>query len=205
LTISRLTQKSKHSLFGGKSLDETVSEIELSSRKYLSLDDRLTDYPLDADFIIFDTPASLKPMALLGLVACTHVLAPIKPEHKDTGAFAGFLEWYYEYTSEMRLNPKPKLMGFLPCRVDLQAATHRDILGLDKKGKPRSDIPYEETLPGIVQALGIHCYPVVRESNHYLTASGYGLPIHLYRPGLDVSNDINPVVNHIVKLIMEGE
>jgi chromosome partitioning protein len=191
---------------GGSPSEEGIKGIYMSDRRYYVMRDRLEDYPLDADLIIFDTPATLEPAGLLAMVASTHILAPIKPEFKDTASLANFLQWYYEKTTSLRLRPKPEMLGFVPTRVDLSGiATHRNILGLDKKGKMRSDIPPEETLPFQIQNLGITCFPYIRESNYYLQASGAGLPLHLYRPGYDYSKDFEPIANQLVKLMTEED
>lgn len=189
---------------GGKPLEESIREVYLYDRRHYTLQDRLEDYPLDADLIIFDTPASLEPMGLMALAASTHVLVAIKPEYKDTGSFADLLDWYYHKVDELRLRPKPALLGFVPTRVDLyEVGTHRDILGLDKKGLGRKDINKSETLPAIIQQMGIHCFPYLRESNYYLKACGAGLPLHLYRPGCEVYKDFDPIVKQLIKLMVE--
>jgi chromosome partitioning protein len=189
---------------GGKPLEESIREVYLYDRRHYSLYDRLEDYPLDADLIIFDTPASLEPMGLMALASSTHVLAAIKPEYKDTGSFADLLDWYYNKVDELRLRPKPEIVGFVPTRVDLyEVGTHRDVLGLDKKGKPRKDIDPNETLPAVIQQMGIHCFPHIRESNYYLKACGAGLPLHIYRPGSDIVRDFDPITNQLIELMVE--
>lgn len=188
---------------GGAPLREGVVEINNSERKSQTLRDRLEDYPLDSDLIIFDTPASLDTMGLLALAACTHLLAPIKPEYKDTGSFVDLLNWYNEKIRELRLKPRPKILGFVPSRVDREEAIHRNLLGLTKQGKPNKKILLEETLPFQIEQMGIQCFPPIRESSYYLWASGAGLPLHLYRPGCSFVNDFQPLVDAVEKLITE--
>ncbi|BAY73404.1 cobyrinic acid a,c-diamide synthase (plasmid) [Trichormus variabilis NIES-23] len=189
---------------GGKFLEESIAEIYNYSRRHYTLKDKLEDFPLNSDLIIFDTPASLEPMGLIALAACTHVLVPIKPEYKDTGSFAGFLDWFYSKVDDLRLKPQPEILGFVPTRVDLyDVGAHRDILGLDKKGKLRTDIDPEKTLPYLIEQMGIHCFPFIRESNYYLKASGSGLPLNLYRPGCDAVEDFKPIVSSLIKLMTE--
>jgi chromosome partitioning protein len=189
---------------GGAPLRESVVEINNSERKSQTLKDRLEDYPLESDFIIFDTPASLDTMGLLALAACTHLLAPIKPEYKDTGSFVDLLNWYNEKIRELRLKPRPEILGFVPSRVDIgEEAIHRNLLGLTKQGKPNKKIPLEETLPFQIEQMGIHCFPLIRESSYYLWASGAGLPLHIYRPGCPFIEDFQPLVDAIEKLMTE--
>ncbi|MEP0919752.1 ParA family protein [Leptolyngbya sp. DQ-M1] len=189
---------------GGAPLRESVTEINNSERKSQTLADRLEDHPLDSDLIILDTPASLDTMGLLALAACTHLLAPIKPEYKDTGSFVDLLNWYNEKIRELRLKPRPEILGFVPSRVDIgEEAIHRNLLGLTKQGKPNKKIPPEETLPFQIEQMGIRCFPLIRESSYYLWASGAGLPLHLYRPSCPFIEDFRPVIDAVEKLITE--
>lgn len=189
---------------GGAPLRESVVEINNSERKSQTLKDRLEDYPLESDLIILDTPASLDTMGLLALAACSHLLAPIKPEYKDTGSFIDLLNWYNEKIRELRLKPRPEILGFVPSRVDIgEEAIHRNLLGLTKQGKPNTKIPPEETLPFQIEQMGIRCFPLIRESSYYLWASGAGLPLHLYRPGCPFTEDFKPMVDAVEKLMTE--
>ncbi|HIK54224.1 MAG TPA: ParA family protein [Synechococcales cyanobacterium M55_K2018_004] len=188
---------------GGAPLEAAIANLYSANRKHYILGDRLEDFPLEADVIIFDTPASLEPMGLLALAACTHVLAPIKPEYKDTGALAGLLNWYYEKVAELRLKPRPEFLGFVPSRVDLNEAIHRNILGLTQKGEPNKKIDPSETLPYQIQQLGIHCFQHIRESSYYLWASGAGLPLNVYRPGCSFYQDYDPIINTLIQLVTE--
>lgn len=191
-------------LQGGSPLRESVAEINNSERKSQTLTDRLEDYPLDSNLIIFDTPASLDTMGLLALAACTHLLAPIKPEYKDTGSFIDLLNWYHEKVRELRLKPRPEILGFVPSRVDIvEEAIHRNLLGLTKQGKRNEKIPKEETLPYQIEQMGIRCFPLIRESSYYLWASGAGLPLHVYRPGSPFVKDFQPIVDAVEKLMTE--
>lgn len=189
---------------GGQPLETVITELYNNIRKYYVLGDRLDDYPIPADLVIFDTPASLEPMGLVALAASTHVLAPIKPEYKDVGALAGLLNWYYEKTGELRLKPRPDFLGFVPTRVDLRnEAIHRNLLGLTKEGTPNPKIEVTETLPHQIQSLGIHCFPIIRETSYYLWASSAGLPLQLYRPGLSFAEDYEPIIDVLVQLLTE--
>lgn len=188
---------------GGDPLREVATEISGYDRREYILKDRLEDFSLESDLIIFDTPATLEPMGLLALVTSTHILAPIKPEFKDTGSFDGLLNWYYTKVGNLRLKPKPTLLGFVPTRVDLDKSTHRNILGVDAKGKERTDIPPDETLPGIIKAMGIRCFPSIKESSWFLSASGAGLPVHLYRPKCEASKAFSPITAAIIQAMTE--
>jgi chromosome partitioning protein len=95
------------------------------------------------------------------------------------------------------------LLGFVPTRVDLSKSTHRNILGVDAKGKLRTDLLAEDTLPGIIQAMGIRCFPMIKESSWFLSASGAGLPVHLYRQGCDASKSFRSISDSIIKAMTE--
>jgi len=190
---------------GGRELEEAITLLYTYPRKPYTMADRLKKFPLEADLIIFDTPATLEPMGVLALAASTHVLAPIKPEFKDAHALGGLLDWHYRTIGDLMLDPEPKFLGFVPTRVDLGIATHRNLLGLNDKGKENPKIQAEETLPYIIEnQFEIRCFPPIKESNYYLQASGAGLPIHIFRPGLPCSSDFNPIVEELI-LLLEGE
>ena len=189
---------------GGEAIERVIREIPLNSRGHYLLQDRLEDYPLAADVILFDTPATLEPMGVVALAASTHVLSPIKPENKDAEGFAGFIRWYFRQLSELRLRPKPEILGFVPNRVDwAETAMHRNFLGLNKQGKLRTDIDLSDTLPVLIEEMGIHCFPAIRQSNYYLNASLERLPLQLYRPGCEAVKDFDPITNKIVELLTE--
>jgi chromosome partitioning protein len=179
----------------------TVIQINRSDRGVYILKDRLDDYPLDADVVILDTPASLETMTPIGLAASTHILSPIKPEIKDVEGFTGFIRWYNQQIKNLRLQPKPEFIGFIPIRVRLDMAMHRNILGIDSKGNPQKEITSAETLPGVIQGMGIHCFPFVRETSYYVNASFHRLPVGLYRPKIDAARDFDPVVDAVIKLL----
>jgi chromosome partitioning protein len=187
---------------GGEAVERVIREIPLNSRGHYLLQDRLEDYPIASDVILFDTPATLEPMGVVALAASTHVLSPIKPENKDAEGFAGFIRWYFRQLSELRLRPKPEILGFVPNRVDwAETAMHRNFLGLNKQGKLRIDIDLSNTLPVLIEEMGIHCFPAIRQSNYYLNASLERLPLQLYRPGCDAAKDFDPITNKIVELL----
>ena len=190
---------------GGKPLQTMIREIPSRGRGFYILQDRLLDdYPLDSDVIIFDTPATLEPIGVMALVASTHVLCPIKPEQKDAEMLFGLLEWYYSTISEFKLRPKPEIIGFVPTRVDPKKATHRKILGIDEKGVALEGVDVSDTLPALIQEAGIHCFPIVRDSNYYLTATSARLPLPLFRPNAPGAQDYDPIVEAVINLI-EGE
>jgi chromosome partitioning protein len=188
---------------GGNALEKSDREIHLDGRGFYALRDRLEDYPLDADLILIDTPASLQPMGAVALIASTHLLCPIKPVMKDVQGFAGFIEWYYERIKEFRLDPQPQILGFLPTMADwAKVGTHRDILGVDHQGNPRTDIDLSGTLPHYIEKeFNFRFFPAIRNSNYFLKACYDGLPLPLYRPSAKQANDFDPLTQAIIDLI----
>ena len=187
---------------GGAPLEEIIRSLHLYERKYEILKDRLEDYPLNADVVILDTPASLEPMGLIALAASTHVLVPLKPEYKDSFGAAGMVNWFYQKIEVLRLRPKPEILGFVPSRVNAaKFAAHRNLLGLDSKGKPRTDIELTDTIPSQLKQMGITCFPPVKESGFILSASGTGLPVQIYQPRDSIVKSFDPIVACIISIL----
>jgi chromosome partitioning protein len=186
---------------GGGPIEHVIRYIPQHPRGFYFLKDRLDDYPIDADIVLIDTPASLEPMGVVALAASTHVLSPIKAEIKDVEGFANFIGWYYRQIGELKLNPKPEILGFIPTRIEYQRATHRNLMGVDSKGQVRTDLAEPKTLPAVIQKFGIYCFPMVRDSNNYLNATRERKPVGVYRPGSDAARDYEPIVERIVEIL----
>ncbi|MGG6265588.1 ParA family protein [Leptolyngbya sp. AN03gr2] len=184
---------------GGSPLHTAIRGLHLHERPYEVLKDRLEDYPIDADVIIVDTPASVEPMGLIALAAATHFIAAIKPEFKDSWSSSDMLNWFYEKVDSLRLRPRPEILGFVPSRVDLQKAVHRNLLGLKPDGTKNDKIDPVDTIPYQLEQLEIPCFPHIKESGFFLSASGTGLPVHLYRPDDKITKSFDPIVKEIVK------
>jgi chromosome partitioning protein len=187
---------------GGAPLEDVIRSLHLYERKYEVLKDKLEDYPIDADVVILDTPASLEPMGLIALAASTHLLVPLKPEYKDSFGAAGMVNWFYQKIEALRLRPKPEILGFVPSRVNVaKFAAHRNLLGLDSKGKLRTDIELSDTIPYQLEQMGITCFPPIRESGFILSASGTGLPVQIYQPGDSIVKSFDPIVARIINIL----
>lgn len=191
---------------GGPPLDAAVRGLHIHHlRPYEILKERLEDYPLDADVIIFDTPASLEPLGLLALAACTHVLVAIKPEPKDSKLSAKMITWFYRNVKKLRLKPHPEILGFVPSRIDLSMALHRNLLGLTKKGEVNEKIAVEKTLPHTLDQLGYLCFPAVHESGFFLSASNEGIPVQIHRPGDKVSKSFQSIAEKVIFLVQSNQ
>lgn len=176
---------------GGKDLHETIRMVSKDLRGPYILADRLSDYPLPHDFVIIDCPATLEPLPLTALAACTHVLIPIQPEYKASQSAAAMIEWYYHNCKQLRLKPAPKIVGIVPTRWKSNWGAHQTIV---------------EELPIVCQQLGIRFFKPIRESADILNASGRGLPLGIFRPGREARSDFQSIVEALIQeLAARGE
>lgn len=166
---------------GGLVLTETAQRLVLSKRGEYLLADKLEDYPLPHDVLIFDCPGTIEQIHTVALAASTHLLLTLKPEDKDIDAVAKLLNWIYETRQALRLRPKPEILGVVPNGFK-DRAMHRDNLGLSK-------IEGIESLPEILKQLNIPMFPVIKDNAYVANAAAAGLPLGIYRPGEGI-NDI---------------
>jgi chromosome partitioning protein len=171
---------------GGMILTQAADELVLHKRGAYLLADRLSDYPLEQDLIIFDCPATLGPLPLMALAASTHVVIPVQLEPKSLQGSAHLLEWYYFHCKHLRLKPQPEILGFVPNQYDARRAVHRQML---------------EELPSQLQQMQLHAFPAIRDSAEFVNASGQGLPLHLYRKSHPALVDFKEVTSHIAAFI----
>lgn len=164
---------------GDLELVETIDVLSHHPRGAYMLSDRLNDYPLKQDLIIFDCPATLGKLPINAIAAATHILIPIQVEPKSTGGASKLLEWLYDTFTMLRLEPEPKILGIVPNQYDHRIAIHRNIL---------------EQLTPMLQKIGIHCFAPIRFSSEFKNASAMGVPLHLYRPRHPGCFDFNPII-----------
>ncbi|MBD0335441.1 MAG: ParA family protein [Cyanobacteria bacterium Co-bin13] len=160
---------------GGLILSETAQRLTMTKRGEYLLADKLEDYPLPHDIIIFDCPGTIEQLHTVTLAASTHILITLKPEDKDIDAVAKLIDWIYRTRQELRLKPAPDILGIVPNGFK-DRAMHRDNLGL-------SNIADIETLPDIMRTMGISMFPKINDSAHIANAAAAGLPLGLFRPG----------------------
>jgi chromosome partitioning protein len=170
-------------------LIKTINELVLHERGAYLLSDRLIDYPLPHDVVIMDCPATLGPLPLIAVSACTHLIIPIQVEPKSVDAASLLLEWSYHTFRRLRLKPEPIIMGVVPCQYDARVAIHRNLL---------------QALTPQLAAINIRCFPPIRYSAEFKNASSVGLPIQLYRQLHQACKDFNPIVSEIVKELHAG-
>lgn len=175
---------------GEMTLIKTINELVLHERGAYLLADRLTDYPLPHDLVIFDCPATLGPLPLIALAAATHLIVPLQVEPKSVDGSSKLLEWFYHTVRRLRLKPEPQILGFVPSQYDKNLAIHRNI--------------WDSLKPQLSQ-LNIPCFAPIRFSAEFKNASAKGLPLGIYRPGNPAAQDFNPIVTSLVTAIKSGE
>lgn len=173
-------------LSGGLALSQSANDIAKHLRGAYLLSDRLQDYPLLHQVIIFDCPATLSILPTLALAACTHILVPIQLQPKAIDGSAKLWEWIEEIQKTLRLKPEPSILGVVPGQYNKSLAIERMFL---------------ESLPQKLKALAIECLPAIRFSAEIVNASAFGQPLHLYRPGHPACADFNPVTDLIIKTL----
>jgi chromosome partitioning protein len=167
---------------GSITLEQTQRELVLHPRGAYLLKDLLQDYPLTQDILIFDCPGTLGTLTTIALTAATHILIPVQLEPKSTGGAMELLKWLYEQFAQLRLEPRPKLLGLVPSQYDRHTAIHRN---------------YLEQLQPIKAQLNLTCFPPIRNSKEFKNASEVGLPLHLYRPSHEAGGDFQEIVSAI--------
>lgn len=171
---------------GGMVLTQVADELVLHKRGAYLLSDRLTDYPLEHELVIFDCPATLGPLPLMALAACTHLVVPVQLEPKSLQGSAHLLEWYYFHCKQLRLKPQPEVLGFVPNQYDARRAVHRQML---------------EELPTQLEQMQFRAFGAIRDSAEFVNASGQGLPLHLYRKSHPALADFKEIASYIAELI----
>lgn len=123
--------------------DTPVDRLDLipSARKMVQLEKELGHLPVPAlalkmrmdelpddrwDYIIIDTPPDLRLITMSSLLACDEVLLAVQLSNQD-------IEGMSEFTETIGLvvkmgNPKLKLIGVLPCRVNMRTKDAKEVL-----------------------------------------------------------------------------
>ncbi len=171
-------------------LVQTINILSQHKRGSYLLADRLEDFPLEHDFLLFDCPATLGPLPVAAISACTHILIPVQVEPKSIDGAAKLLEWLYQTFVELRLRPKPEIIGFGPNQYDQRVAIHRSLL--------------EQLIP-MLSEIELQCFPPIRYSTEFKNASAKGLPLHLFRPANPACKDFSPLMKTLKSLAAQEE
>ncbi|WP_013335102.1 ParA family protein [Gloeothece verrucosa] len=182
--------KNAYAIQGDLGLVKSINELVLHDRGAYLLSDRLSDYPLEQDVVIFDCPATLGPLTTIAITSATHIIIPIQVEPKSTCGASRLFEWLYERFTTLRLKPQPKILGIVPLQYDLNTAIHRNLL---------------KQLPPMLEPLGIPCFNPIRYSKEFKNASAMGLPLHLYKGKHPACQDFNEVLKTLKAELVEEQ
>lgn len=161
------------------------NELVVRPRSEYTLADRLHDFPLASDVVIFDSPATVGMLVTNAIVACSHLLVPVSPEGK-AHMVPDLLRWFYATVSELRLRPAPQLLGIVLVNYDRQRAQHRRTA---------------EALPAALEAAGYTCLPPVRHSREVAKAMELGVPLAQHRPGNAAVADFQPIADAVTQVL----
>ncbi len=175
---------------GGLVLIGAAKRIDKESRGSYLLADALEDSPLPHDVVLIDCPGTIERYHEIALSACTHILVAIRPVDKDIDAGFKLLNWIYETRRTLRLKPPPEVLGVVVNGFRKDLAMHRDNMG---------DNP-ERSLPIALKDMGIHLFPVIRESAHLANCSANGLPLGVWRSGEELNLAFEAVAKSIIAL-----
>jgi chromosome partitioning protein len=180
-------------LLGDESLSELIERLSTADRKTEILRDRLEDYPLPHDYLIFDCPGTIDLAHKMALTAANFILIPIQPDSKDMMSAATLLGWVMEKSDKLRLRPAPNILGVVPNRVQ-NRALHRDNLGLTTR-PAADDFP---TLPELLNQIGVHCFNYIKDSAEISNAAATGMPLRAYRPGHKANQNFQEIAQALI-------
>lgn len=173
---------------GGSVMIGIGLELAIRNRREYVLADRFEDFPLPHQLVILDCPATLGNLNDIALAVATHLLIPVELSPKSLTGANALLSWYRGACKNLRLNPPPKILGFIPTKYDSSEAGQRDLLS---------------HLPKMLVPLKIKCYPRIRYSCEFSNASAKGIPLQLHRPTHKAIKDLHPVCQEILAILQE--
>lgn len=123
----------------------------------------LAQLPARWDWVLVDCPPTLGVLALQALVGCRDLLVPVTAEAMAVHGLAALLQTLERVRA--RLNPKLRLLGILPCRVDARTRIAREVVD------------------GLRERFGGEVFrTVIRESVRLTEAPSHHQPITIYAP-----------------------
>ena len=159
---------------GSMALEKMMAELHGRPRKEYILADRIEDHNPGYDLIILDCPGSRTLANQNALAAATHVLFVVELETKSANGLVGLVGWYNENCTNLRLRPRPEIVGLVPSKVDLKGALQRQ---------------YQEQLRQLGESgqLGMRLFDGIPDSKHIVNSCESGKPLRKYRPGCKAS------------------
>lgn len=182
----------------GEGLGEAIERLSNTDRRTEVLQDRLEDFPLPHDFLIFDCPGTVDLLHKVALTACDYVLIPVQPDAKGVYAVATLLTWFFQQVKRLRLRPAPQILGVVPNRVQT-TAQHQDILGL-RENRNIGEMP---TLPDLLSSRGVACFEPIREYADISKSIMDGLPLRTYRPAHKANALFQGIAHRLIKIWQE--
>jgi chromosome partitioning protein len=153
---------------GSNELQRVQQELVLRRRREQVLADLFVDYPLKNDVILMDCPATLGLVIDNAIASATHLLIPLVPEGKAVQGLNGLFDTIEKITRDLRLNPRPSVLGIVPVGYEKDTASHRQALAAFKS---RCDY------------IGVELFEPITDSKEVKNANEAGKPIGIYRPG----------------------
>lgn len=170
---------------GSMALEKMMAELHGRPRKEYILADCLEDYDPGYEVIILDCPGSRTLANQNALAAATHVLFVVELETKSANGLVGLVGWYNENCTNLRLRPRPEIVGLVPSKVDLKGALQRQ---------------YHEQLQELsaTERLGMRLFRGIPDSKHIVNSCEMGRPLRQYRPGCKAGKGFEELANAIV-------
>lgn len=175
---------------GGPVMIQVGLELAIRNRREYILADMFEDFPLPHRLVILDCPATLGHLNDVALAVATHMLIPVELSPKSLTGANALLSWHRGACKNLRLNPPPQILGFLPTKYDSNEAAQRDLLS---------------QLPEMLAPLKIKCYSHIRYSCEFSNASGRGIPLHLHRPTHKAIKDLHPICQELSAILQESK
>lgn len=180
-------------ILSGSTLGDCIEKLSTTDRRTEVLSDRLEDFSLSHDFLIYDCPGTVDLLHKVALSACDYVLIPVQPDAKGVFAVATLLTWFYEQVRRLRLRPAPEILGIVPNRVQA-IAQHQSVLGLKES---KDDMP---SLPDLLEARGIRMFPPIKEyADISKSVMEGGLPLKAFRPGHQANRLFQGIANALIE------
>lgn len=132
------------------------------------------------DFVLFDTPPTLGLVTLNAMVASEYLLVPVSTHVLSLHGVAQLLEKYKSV--ETLLNPRLKILGYLPSRVDSRTRHSQEVL---------------QILKDRFGSLVFNSF--ISENIKLAEAPSFSMPILSYKPKSKASEDFRMLVNEVLE------
>lgn len=175
---------------GHPAMSQLADDLVIRRRGEYTLADRLKSYPLPHDIVLLDCPATLGMICENAIAASTGLLVPIQLEMKSVSGVADLVQWSIAISNDLKLEPRPPILGLVPSLYDKNRSIHRQ---------------YLQQLPEVADQLRVKLYPHIRDSSEFKNASAHGLPLQKYRPGHVACKDFSTIAKDLVTFVKKGK